>query len=135
MRFSNCSQEPVLSYEGFHFQKVDQQELELKGGGVKQVHWCPSWLNISVWTEIGMVGKTVSAFSKVCVFVYNGVPRNFFRVGVQQIQLKTEGREKFRESGVPLNLQMSETHILIRMLWIYFPRISEFVYVMKSFFH
>jgi hypothetical protein len=30
------------------------------------------------------------------------------------------------ESGVPLDLQMSETRILIRLLRIYFPQISEF---------
>jgi hypothetical protein len=58
--------------------------------------------------------------------------RNFFRGGVQQIQLRPEGRENrdlgavAPSSGVPLNLQMSETRILIRLLQIYFPRISEF---------
>jgi hypothetical protein len=52
--------------------------------------------------------------------------------GVQQIQLRTEGRENgdlgavAPYSGVPLNLKMSETRILIRLLRIYFPRISEF---------
>jgi hypothetical protein len=51
---------------------------------------------------------------------------------VQQIQLRTEGRENgdLRTvapwSGVPLNLQMSETRILIRLLWVYFPRNWEF---------
>jgi hypothetical protein len=46
--------------------------------------------------------------------------------------MRTEGRENgdlglvTPQSGVPLNLQMSETRILIRMLRIYFPRISEF---------
>jgi hypothetical protein len=29
-------------------------------------------------------------------------------------------------SGVSLNLQMSETHIMIRLLWMYFPRNWEF---------
>jgi hypothetical protein len=50
------------------------------------------------------------------------VPRNFFRgVGVQQIQL-TEGRENrdlgavAPQSGVPPNLQVGETRILIRFL-------------------
>jgi hypothetical protein len=58
--------------------------------------------------------------------------RNFFRGGVEQIQLRTEGRENgdlgavAPESGVPLNLQMSKTSILIRLLRIYFPRIPEF---------
>jgi hypothetical protein len=52
--------------------------------------------------------------------------------GVQQIQLRAEGRENgdlgavAPWSGVPLNLQMSETGILIRLLRIYFLRISEF---------
>jgi hypothetical protein len=30
------------------------------------------------------------------------------------------------QSGVPLNLQMSETPILIRLLWMYFPQNWEF---------
>jgi hypothetical protein len=51
----------------------------------------------------------------------SGVPRNFVRVGSTN-QL----REKVRENGVPLNLQMSETGILIRLLRMYFPRNWEF---------
>jgi hypothetical protein len=46
----------------------------------------------------------------------------FFRAGrVQQIQLRIEGRENgdlgavAPQSAVPLNLQMNETHILIRL--------------------
>jgi hypothetical protein len=52
--------------------------------------------------------------------------------GVQQIQLRTEGRENGNLgavvpwSEVPLNLQMSETRILIRLLRMYFPRNWEF---------
>jgi hypothetical protein len=52
--------------------------------------------------------------------------------GVKQIQLRTEGRENgdlgavAPYSGVPLNLQMSETRILIRLLRMYFPRDWEF---------
>jgi hypothetical protein len=52
--------------------------------------------------------------------------------GVQQIQLRTAGRENgdLRAvaplSGVLLNLQMSEPRILIRLLRIYFPRNWEF---------
>jgi hypothetical protein len=47
--------------------------------------------------------------------------------GVQQIQFKTKGRENgdletvAPYSGVPLNLKMNETHILIRLLQMYFP--------------
>jgi hypothetical protein len=58
--------------------------------------------------------------------------RNFFPGGVQQIQLRTEGRQNgdlgavTPWSGVPLNLQMNETHILIRLLWMYIPRNWEF---------
>jgi hypothetical protein len=55
----------------------------------------------------------------------------FFR-GVQKIQLRIEGREN-RDlgavapySGVTLNLQMDETHILIRLLRMYIPRNWEF---------
>jgi hypothetical protein len=56
----------------------------------------------------------------------------FFSEGVQQIQLRTEGRdngdlgEVAPLSGVLLNLQMGETHILIRLLRMYFPRNWEF---------
>jgi hypothetical protein len=52
--------------------------------------------------------------------------------GVQQNQLRTEGRENgdlravAHWSGVPLNLQMSETHNLMRLLGTYVPRKSEF---------
>jgi hypothetical protein len=52
--------------------------------------------------------------------------------GFQQIQWRIEGRENgdlgavAPESGVPLNLQMSETRILIKLLRMYFPRNLEF---------
>jgi hypothetical protein len=61
---------------------------------------------------------------------HSGVPRIFFR-GVQQIQLRTEGTENgdlgavVPYLGVPLNLQMSETRMLIRLLRMYFPRNRE----------
>jgi hypothetical protein len=51
---------------------------------------------------------------------------------VQQIQLRTEGRENgdlgavAPYSGVPLSLQMNETLILIRLLWMYIPRTWEY---------
>jgi hypothetical protein len=60
------------------------------------------------------------------------VPRIFFSGGFHQIQLRTEGRENgdlgavAPESGVPLNLKMSEPRILIRLLRMYFPRNWEF---------
>jgi hypothetical protein len=68
------------------------------------------------------------------VYHISGVPRNFFGLGggVQKIQSRTEGRENgdlgavTPWSGVQLNLQMSETRILIRLLRIYFPHITEF---------
>jgi hypothetical protein len=67
------------------------------------------------------------------VILDSGVPRNFFSGrGVQQIQFKTEGRENgdlgavVPYSGVPLNLQASETRILIRLLRMYFPRNRKF---------
>jgi hypothetical protein len=66
-------------------------------------------------------------------FSRGGFRQEFFRGGGgQQIQLTTEDRENgdlgavAPYSGVPLNLQMSETRIVIRLLRIYFPRISEF---------
>jgi hypothetical protein len=66
-------------------------------------------------------------------FGAGGFRQEFFRGGgVQQIQLRTEGRENgdlgaiAPQSGVPLNLQMSEPRILIRLLRIYFPWTSEF---------
>jgi hypothetical protein len=52
--------------------------------------------------------------------------------GGQQIQLRTEGRDNGNlgavapYSVVPLNLQMSETRILIKLLQMYFPRNWEF---------
>jgi hypothetical protein len=52
--------------------------------------------------------------------------------GVQQIQLRTEGREKgdlgviAPQSGVLLNLKMSETRILISLLQMYFSWNWEF---------
>jgi hypothetical protein len=61
--------------------------------------------------------------------------QEFCSGGVQQIQLRTEGRENWDlgdlgavapYSGVPLCLQMSEAHILIRLLRMYFPRNWEF---------
>jgi hypothetical protein len=51
--------------------------------------------------------------------------------GVQQIQFMTESRENgdlgavTPLSGVPLNFQMSETHIMIRLSRMYFPRSWE----------
>jgi hypothetical protein len=74
----------------------------------------------------------------------SGVSRNSFKWGlrqkffgngggggVQKIQ-RTEGRENgdvgavAPKSGVPLNLQINETHILIRLLRMYIPRNWEF---------
>jgi hypothetical protein len=49
-------------------------------------------------------------------------PGIFWGVGVQQIQLRTDGRENgdlgalAPYSGVPLSLQISETRILIRLV-------------------
>jgi hypothetical protein len=37
------------------------------------------------------------------------------------------------QSGVPLNLQMSETRILVRLLWINFPRNWEFSSALSNF--
>jgi hypothetical protein len=51
---------------------------------------------------------------------------------VYQIQLRTEGRENgdlgaiAPSQGFPLNLQMSGTRILIRLVRMYFPRNWEF---------
>jgi hypothetical protein len=65
-------------------------------------------------------------------FSGKGGSPGIFSGEVQQIQLKTVGRENgdlgavAPWSGVPLNLKMSETRILIRLLRIYLPRISEF---------
>jgi hypothetical protein len=63
------------------------------------------------------------------IFCYSGVSRNFFGGGVQQIQLRTEGTGSGGGSPlvrVSLNLQMSETRILISLLRTYFPRNWEF---------
>jgi hypothetical protein len=62
------------------------------------------------------------------------LPRIFFREdgGVSTNSIEDRGQRE-REfgglapySGVPLNLQMSETRILIRVLWMYFSRNREF---------
>jgi hypothetical protein len=66
--------------------------------------------------------------------ISSGIPGIFFRRagGVQQIQLRTEDRVNgdlgavTPYSGVPLNLQMSETRILIRLLQMYSPRNRKF---------
>jgi hypothetical protein len=77
-------------------------------------------------------------FLKICLEVplkSSGVPRIFSGGGggvVKQIQWWIEGREKGKmgavapKSGVPLNFQMNETHILIRLLRMYIPRNWEF---------
>jgi hypothetical protein len=76
-----------------------------------------------IWTNV------LRSYSLVNI---SGLPRNFVRGGVQKIQLRTEGRENgvlgtvAPLSGVPLNLQMSETRILIRLLRMYLPRNWEF---------
>jgi hypothetical protein len=60
--------------------------------------------------------------------------------GVQQIQLRTDGRENVYlgavapYSGVPLNLQMGETRILIRLLRMYFPQNWEFAQLCQNQF-
>jgi hypothetical protein len=60
---------------------------------------------------------------------YTGI---LFGGGGSKIRVRTEGRENgdlgaaAPKSGVPLNLQMSETRILIRSLRMYFPRNWEF---------
>jgi hypothetical protein len=89
----------------------------------------------SALPRVGYVGNWVALW-KVCEqnsVSSSGIPRIFFQgVGVQQIQLRIEGRENgylgavAPQSRVPLNLQMSETHILIRLLRMYFPRNREF---------
>jgi hypothetical protein len=61
-----------------------------------------------------------------------GVTPGIFSGGFQKIKLRFEDRESgdlgavAPQSGVPLNLQMNETHILIRLLRLYIPRNWEF---------
>jgi hypothetical protein len=69
--------------------------------------------------------------------------REFFpgEGGGQKIQLRREGRENgdlgavFPASGVPLNLQMSETRFLIRLLRMYFPPNWEFFSALSKFWN
>jgi hypothetical protein len=76
-------------------------------------NWC-------VWEVHGRQAKTVA---------YPGI---FSGGGVQKIQLPTEGSENGDLGGgsplirVPLNLQMSKTRILIRLLQTYIPHNWEF---------
>jgi hypothetical protein len=61
-----------------------------------------------------------------------GLHQEFFSGEVQQIQLRIEGRENgdlgavASKSEVPLNLQVNETHILIRLLRMFIPCNWEF---------
>jgi hypothetical protein len=86
---------------------------------------------VKFWDETTRTGKETWRFVGSVIRRWGtepmngGVPRNFVRGvggGVQQIQLRTEGRENgdlgavAPKSGVSLNLQMSETRILIRLL-------------------
>jgi hypothetical protein len=54
--------------------------------------------------------------------------QDFFFVGGSTNSVEDRGRENgdLGWSGVPLNFQMNETHILIRLLWMYIPRNWEF---------
>jgi hypothetical protein len=50
-------------------------------------------------------------------------PGIFFRRGSNSVE---DRGQRERGSGVPLNLKMNETRILIRLLWMYIPRNWEF---------
>jgi hypothetical protein len=53
--------------------------------------------------------------------------------GLRQIQLRTEDREEGDlGSVVLLNLQMTETRVLIRLVRMYFPRNWKFVSVLSK---
>jgi hypothetical protein len=62
------------------------------------------------------------------MYICSDLFQKFFSGGVQQIQLRAEGRKNgdlgtvAPKSGVPLDLQMNETCILITLLWMYIPR-------------
>jgi hypothetical protein len=69
----------------------------------------------------------------VCLAVaYQGILFGGGGGGILQLKLRTSGRVNgdlgavARWSGVPLSLQMSETCMLIRFLWMYFPQNWEF---------
>jgi hypothetical protein len=76
--------------------------------------------------------RSVCIYIYMCVCVCAVVYPVVFSRGFQQIQLRTEGSENgdlgavAPYSGVPLNLQMSETLIPIRLLRMYFPWNWEF---------
>jgi hypothetical protein len=57
----------------------------------------------------------------------NGVPRNFFLGGGGG-----GSTNSVEDRGVLLNLQMSETRVLIRLLRMYFPRNWEFGSVLSK---
>jgi hypothetical protein len=79
-----------------------------------------------------LIQDRINTFLKIGLIpvAYPGI--FFVGMGVQQIQLRTQGRENgdlevaAPYSGVPLNLQMNEPRILIRLLRMYFPRNREF---------
>jgi hypothetical protein len=70
----------------------------------------------------------VRAPSTECRTNPSGVTRNFFSGGVQQIQLRTEGRENGDLGAVRSSTQFANewNRILIRLLRMYIPRNSEF---------
>jgi hypothetical protein len=62
------------------------------------------------------------------IFSRREIPGVFFGGGgVPTYSVEDRGQREWGSggisphSGVPLNLKMSETHILIRLLWMYFP--------------
>jgi hypothetical protein len=73
------------------------------------------------------------------IFFSGGLCQEFFLGWVQQIQLRAEGRENrdlgalAPSQGVPLNLQMSETCILIRLLRMYFHRTGNLAQLCQNF--
>jgi hypothetical protein len=79
------------------------------------------------------------AYPGIFSVVEGGLLQDFFFGGrVQQIQLRAEGRENGElravapNQGVPLNLPMSETRILTRLLRMYFLRNWEFGSVLSK---
>jgi hypothetical protein len=91
---------------------------------------------MNLYSEKNKYNRAIKIFS--CSVVYLGIL--FTGVGVQQIQLRTQGRENrdlgmiAASSGVTLNLQMTETLIFIRLLWMYFPRNWEFSSALSKLF-
>jgi hypothetical protein len=98
------------------FRKLKEKITQIDAGGLRELH--------HIITEVSKTSDVPRIFKPG---IFSGAGGGF-----QQIQLRIEGRENWNmgalapSSGVPLNLQMNEIYILMRLLRMYIPRNWEF---------